>query len=178
MTLRPSFRLTLLSLSLLAASSLSGCGFEPLYATSQTSSVSQQLQGVEIGPIPDRLGQVVRNELTKGVRPSGGRGTNYRVEVVLEPSIEGFGFRSDESITRERVRLVARYQLIDLKTGDTLYDDVVRADTSIDVVQSDFATVAAEEKATQRNAIQVSELILRRLALFFRAQEKQQGVIP
>ncbi|MGD8325736.1 MAG: hypothetical protein PVF65_02365 [Sphingomonadales bacterium] len=162
-----------LKIALLLLLLLGGCGFEPLYGTQPNSNVQKQLSGVQVSPIPDRLGQLVHNELSKGVRPDDGGQTTYRLDVALDPSLEGFGFRSDESITRERVRLVARYQLIDVRSGETVFDDVVSANTSIDVVQSDFATVAAEEKARERNAQRVSDLILTRIALFFRAKEKQ-----
>lgn len=161
-------------LSILALLTLSACGFEPLYGTQNGARVQNRLSGVEVTPIPDRLGQLVHNHLTKGVRPDDQGQTSHRLEVSLDPSIEGFGFRSDESITRERIRLVARYQLIDVKSGEAVFDDVVSANTSIDVVQSDFATVAAEEKARERNAERVSQLILTRLALYFRAEQKQQ----
>lgn len=160
-------------LSIILLLLLSACGFEPLYGTQGNSSVQNRLSGVAISPIPDRLGQLVHNHLSKGVRPDDQGQTRHRLEVSLDPSIEGFGFRSDESITRERVRLVARYQLIDVKSGEAVFDDVVSANTSIDVVQSDFATVAAEEKARERNAERVSQLILTRLALYFRAELKQ-----
>lgn len=161
------------ALILLSLCLLSACGFEPLYQTGPKGGISAALTGVEVSPIPDRIGQIVHNHLTRSVRPQDNGTSTHRLEISLEPSVEGFGFRSDEAITRERIRLVARYQLIDLTSGDVVFDDVVRSDTSIDVVQSDYATLVAEERAGERNAEQISNLILSRLALYFRAQEKR-----
>ncbi|MFZ5610443.1 MAG: LPS assembly lipoprotein LptE [Pseudomonadota bacterium] len=153
---------------------IAACGFEPLYAErGPRGGVVHALSGVTVAPIPDRVGQLVHNRLTTGLTPSGSADdVTHRLEIELDSSIEGFGFRADEAITRERIRLVAHYRLIDAASSDVVFEDVVRADTSIDLVQSDYAIIIAEEKASARNAEQVADLILSRLALYFRAHDK------
>ena len=44
----------------------------------------------------------------------------YRLTVALDDQIEGFGVRADDTITRERRTLRARYQLVDTSTGATV----------------------------------------------------------
>lgn len=155
---------------------IAGCGFEPLYAERGSTNVVDRLAGVEIAPIPDRLGQMVQNHLSQGIAPEGGSDfTTHRLEVDLLESIEGFGFRSDEAITRERVRLVAHYRLIDAETGAILVDETTHADSSIDVLLSDYATYSAEQAATARNARQVADTILARITLYMRARTKEQA---
>ena len=44
---------------------ISGCGFKPLYGTPESGeSASLELASVRVDPIPDRVGQILRNELT------------------------------------------------------------------------------------------------------------------
>jgi len=156
----------------LIALMLAGCGFEPLYAERRGGSVVQELAAIEIAPIADRTGQLVHNYMTARTTLPGARpAPTHRLEIALKSSTEGFGFRSDEAVTRERIRMIAEFRLTDLETGQVVYADSARADTSVDVVQSDFATLTAEETATRRNAERVSDLILSRIALFLRANQ-------
>lgn len=152
------------------------CGFEPLYAHRGSTDVVDRLSGVFIAPIPDRLGQLVHNRLNQGIAPEGsGEAITHHLEVDLLESIEGFGFRSDEAITRERIRLVAHYRLVAADTGAILVDETTHADSSIDVLLSDYATLAAERAASERNAQQVADTILARIALYMRAQAEEQA---
>ncbi|RME65127.1 MAG: hypothetical protein D6782_06865 [Alphaproteobacteria bacterium] len=168
-------RLPVLVLAL-ATSLLAGCGFEPLYAERGGAGVVDRLAGVAIAPIPDRLGQLVHNRLSQGVTPQGTPAAiTHRLEVDLLQSIEGFGFRSDEAITRERVRLIAHYRLIDTASDEVVVAETTHADTSIDVLLSDFATYSAEQAAGERNARQVADAILARIALYMRALDGQRA---
>ena len=62
---------TLTSLLLLLA--LSACGFKPLYGTDKSglSDPQAELATIKVGPIPDRLGQIVRNQLVEYLSPRG-----------------------------------------------------------------------------------------------------------
>ena len=58
-----------------------------------------------------------------------------------------FGIRGDSAVTRERRTLRARYRLVDLKTGEVVLDATAGSDAGIDIVSSEYATVAAEQTA-------------------------------
>src|SRR3546814_18868871 len=49
-----------------------------------------------------------------------GAGKRLRLDVRLEDSITGFGVRADDTVTRERRTLRARYQLVDSASGPVL----------------------------------------------------------
>jgi LPS-assembly lipoprotein len=91
----------------------------------------------------------VRNKLVDRLG-GGGRRAAYRLEVELDDNITGFGIRGDRAATRERRTLRARYQLVDLKTGAVVLDATAGSDAGIDVVSSEYATVAAEQTALER----------------------------
>ena len=148
------------------AVALSGCGFQPLYEAGGSSALMQeQLASVDVGPIPDRLGQVMRNRLVARLNADGS--PVYRLDVKLDQTSESFGVRPDTATTQEQITLVAGIIMISEETGEKVLEDSFRARTSFDLVLSDFATVQQREDAARRLALELAERIHRRLALHF-----------
>lgn len=160
-----------LALALLAALMLPGCNLQPLYAGGSKGAVAQVLSGVDVAPIPGQAGWLMRNALNDRLA-AGGRGEKrYRLEVVLDDQLTGFGVRTDNAVTRERRTLRARYKLLD---GTTIVVDATAgSDAGIDVVSSEYATIAAEQTALENLTNEVADQIVTRLALYARhtAQE-------
>ena len=155
-------RIVAVILSLLIAA----CGFKPLYEAGGSSGVmQQQLASVEVGPIADRLGQIMRNRLLFGLNEDGK--PKYRLDVVLDQSSETFGVRPDTATTQEQLTIVARMRLTALDQDEIVIEDALRARTTFDVVLSDFATVSQREDSAQRLVLDLAERIHRRLALHF-----------
>ena len=90
----------------------------------------------------------------------------YRLDVELDDSIIGLGIRGDRAVTRERRTLRARYQLVEVGTGAVVLDATAGSDAGIDVVSSEYATVAAEQTAADRLSDVVADQIVSRLGLF------------
>lgn len=154
----------LLALALLL---LAGCNLQPVYSAGTRGEAATMLAGVEVAPIDERAGFLVRNRLLERLDQSGAPTT--RLEVVLDDDIIGFGVRGDNSIIRERRTLRARYRLVDIGTGRVLLDTTASADAGIDVVSSEFAVVAAETSALERLAADIADQIVARLALLGRS---------
>ena len=154
-------RLLILGLALL----LSGCTLRPLYAGGGSGQVAQALRSVTIAPIAGRAGWLVRTALQDRLGREDGS-PRYRLEVELDDSITGFGIRSDNSVTRERRALRARYRLVDASVGTVLLDATAGSDAGIDVVSSEYATVAAEQTALERLSKEVADQIVSRIALY------------
>lgn len=144
---------------------LSGCGLRPLYSGGANGVVASQLSTVRVAPIPDRAGWLVRNALVDRLGGEAGK-SDYRLEVELNDNISGLGIRGDSAVTRERRTLRARYRLVDAKSGEVVLDATAGADAGIDVVSSEYATVAAEQSAQERLATQIADQIVARLGLF------------
>lgn len=161
---------TLLVSALVAASlTIGGCGLRPLYANGSKGAVATVLADIDVAPIEGHSGWLVRNALRdRFVATEGGRGQGkrLRLDVRLEDSITGFGVRADDAVTRERRTLRARYQLVDAASGEVLLDATAAADAGIDVVGSEYATIAAESSALERLASGVADQIVARLAVF------------
>ena len=153
-------------LVLLAALALGGCGLRPLYAGGSDGPVATTLEAVEVAPIPGRVGWLVFNNLQERLHPEGEVAARYRLDVELDDTITQLGIRGDRAATRERRTLRARYRLVDLSTGAVVLDATAGSDAGIDVVSSEYATVAAEQTAAERLAGVVADQIVARLGLF------------
>jgi LPS-assembly lipoprotein len=159
-------RLPALSAAISLALLLPGCGLRPLYAGGGSGAVAQSLRSVEIAPIEGRAGWLVRTALQDRLgAPAGARGV-YRLEVTLDDDITGFGIRSDDAVTRERRTLRARYRLVANDRGTVVLDATAGSDVGIDVVASEYATVAAEQTALERLSKEVADQIVARVALY------------
>ena len=155
-----------LAFAALLALTLPGCGLRPLYAGGEAGPVVQTLRGVQVAPIPGQNGWMVRTALQDRLGRNQGSAVRYRLEVELSDDITGFGIRSDNAVTRERRTLRARYRLVDAARGTVVLDATAGSDAGIDVVSSEYATVAAEQTAIERLSTEVADQIVSRLALY------------
>ena len=147
---------------------LAGCGLHPLYAGGGAGPVAGTLAHVEVTPIDGKSGWLMSNALRDRLAASGT--PQYRLDVRLDDKIAGFGVRRDDSVTRERRTLRARFQLVNLADGSVLLDDTAGSDAGIDVVQSEYATIAAENTALERLSGIVADQIVARLAVYARSR--------
>jgi LPS-assembly lipoprotein len=153
---------------LLLALALPACGLQPLYAGGGSGAVANALAGVEVAPIEGRGGWLVANALRD--RLAAGGTPRYRLDIRLDDKITGLGVRRDDSVARERRTLRARYQLVDLATRAVLIDTTAGSDAGIDVVGSEYATIAAENTALERLSVIVADQIIGRVAVYAREQ--------
>ena len=92
----------------------------------------------------------------------------YRLDVRLDESLSGLGVLGDDTVSRERLTLRARYQLVDLESNSILLDASDGTDAGIDVVSSEYATIAAEQTAEENLAKDLADRIVTRVALTLR----------
>ena len=161
-------RRILLLATALAPLLLSGFGLTPLYSGGGGGPIAQSLRSVEVAPIEGRAGWLVRTALEDRLGAPRAGEARYRLEVLLDDDITGFGIRSDDAVTRERRTLRARYRLVDAARGTVLLDATAGSDAGIDVVGSEYATVAAEQTALERLSKEIADQIVTRVALYAR----------
>lgn len=161
-------------LALVAPLALAACGLQPMYAGGSNSAVAQGLAAVEVPEIQGRDGWLVRNALVDRLGIAGQVAPRYQLSVRLDDSLEGLGVLNDDTISRERRILRSRYQLIDIASGEILLDATAGSDAGIDVVSSEYATIAAEQTALDNLARDVADRMVRRVALTLRQHEGGQ----
>lgn len=157
-----------LAVTLACAFSLAGCGLQPMYAGGGSGTVARGLSGIEVATIDGRAGWLVRNALNDKLSASGDVTPRYRLDVRLDDRLESFGLLRDDTVGRERRSLRARYQLVDLASGSVVVDATAGSDAGIDVVSSDYATIAAEQTALENLSRDIADRIVTNVALQLR----------
>lgn len=154
---------------------LAACGFGPLYGDHEESIPTENLLSrVEVPPIKDRVGQLVRIELTNRMTPTRPAPTPaFTLIVTLSESKASLAVEKDSSATRANLTISASFQLKLNGDGQKLIGGSVRSVNSYDILLSDFATLAAETDARKRGAKDVADGIVDRLAIFL-SRNKQQ----
>ena len=154
---------------------LSACGLQPMYAGGGNGAVAQGLAAVDVPAIPGRAGWLVRNELVDRLGAGGNAPARYRLDVRLDDQLEGLGILGDDTVSRERRTLRARYQLVDVSSGEILLDATAGSDAGIDVVSSEYAVIAAEQTALENLSREVADRIVARIALRLREGPARVG---
>ena len=156
------------ALALVAALALNACGLSPMYAGGGSSAVAQGIAAVEVPAIGGRGGWLVKNALEARLGAAGHTTPAYRLDVRLDDELEALGVLNDDTISRERRILRARYQLIDLATNTVLLDATAGSDAGIDVMSSEYATIAAEQKALENLAVDIADRMVTQVAVTLR----------
>ena len=155
---------------LMLAFLLPACGLQPLYSGGSKGAVARALGTISVAPIEGKNGWLMRNALTNRLGAQNSNIAQFRLVVVLDDQIEGFGVRADDTVTRERRTLRARYQLISVETGETVLDTTAGSDAGIDVVSSEYATIAGENSAVENLTQKVADQIVTRLSIYARGE--------
>ena len=154
---------------------LGACGFKPLYGVDQSglSDPQADLASIRVAPIPDRLGQRVRNQLVSYLAPTGHAAQKrYSLDVSLSLSSEGTALAQDESATRYNLQLVATFELTSLANNKKVFSGTARSIAVYNVITSEYATLVARKDAERRAARDVAEEIRTRLGVFFSRRTK------
>jgi LPS-assembly lipoprotein len=157
---------------------LTACGLSPMYAGGSSSAVAQGLAAVDIPPIPGRGGWLVKNALEERLGAAGQATPAYRLDVRLDDRLDALGVLGDDTVTRQRRILRARYQLIDLASGTIVLDATAGSDAGIDVVSSEYATIAAEQTALENLSREVADRMATRIALTLRERARAAPAGP
>lgn len=150
-----------------------------MYAGGGNGAVARGLAAVDVSAIEGRAGWLVRNALVDRLEAANaaGESARYRLDVRLDDKLEGLALLSDDTIGRERRTLRARYQLVDLASGAILIDATAGSDAGIDVVSSEYATIAAEQTALENLSRDVADRIVTNLAVKLRGGEGQPATV-
>ena len=149
---------------------LPACGLQPLYSGGSKGAVAATLGTISVVAIEGKNGWLMRNALNDRLGTQNNVSTQFRLVVTLDDRISGFGVRADDTVTRERRTLRARYQLISTATGETVLAATAGSDAGIDVVSSEYATIAGENSALENLTQKVADQIVTRLSIYARGE--------
>lgn len=167
---------------IISAFALNACGFRPLYAEGEDGlGLDDRLAAVEVDEIPGPQGREFKVALDSQMYPAGRPAdvrTQYLLHVRLKADREGLAIQPDASITRYDYRLIGRYRLVGVETGEVVHQGIATAETAYNVVESQFATLSARRDAEARAIRSLSEEIRMRIALFLKAGAAPEGTEP
>lgn len=152
----------------LAVFILTACGFRPVHQVENEQSIQQNLWSISVSPIAGRDGLILRNHLLGKFSPHGNSGESvYQLSVQLSKTTEALLIQLDNTATRVNLKMNAVFVLHNLTTDTTVYKGSAYSVGSFNVVDSEFATVAAEKNAADRVAQAVGEEIFDLLVIYF-----------
>ena len=129
------------------------------------------LAAVRIAPLKDRSGQLLHRALTKGFNPAGLRPSpRWSLEITLKQRVQQLGIRKDETATRANLLLDAQFVLREIATGHVAFRGQAISANSYNILDSRFATIAAESDAMKRATRSLGENIRNRVAIFLHRQ--------
>jgi LPS-assembly lipoprotein len=132
---------------------LAACGFQPMYGRNihEQTGVENELPLVDIGNIPDREGQYLRNALIdRFYRDGRPAETRYALSVpAIHEDISDLDITKSSDATRAQLQLSAEMTLTDKETNQVVIRRSLRSITSYNILGSEFATRVSEENARQ-----------------------------
>ncbi len=151
-----------------AALALSGCGFQPLYATDDHAAggdAAPGLRNVAVSSItaPEDIELVVTRAFARRTAASEDR-AEYDLLLKADEQAERLAVQTDASVTRYNYRLVGNYTLIE-RAGGAQYTGRVVSIASFNVVDSQYSTLYAEDSAREKAAARLVEDIERDILL-------------
>ncbi|MGE0154469.1 MAG: LPS assembly lipoprotein LptE [Reyranellaceae bacterium] len=158
------------ALALFLVLPLAACGFEPLYGNRQQAgdAVFNDFHQIKVATIPERRGQMLRNELLDRLNYRGEPAQPlYELKIALREEEREVLVRSDEVATAVDMTLTANYQLVDRTTGGVLTSAAPKAIMRYNVLASPYATLSSAEDARRRAAKQLADDIRARLGVYF-----------
>ena len=144
------------------------CGFTPVYRQDEPNSVRQNMAQIVVAPIGGHRGLQLRNRLLEKFSPRGGADVpQFRLSVRLESSTQALLIQLDNTATRQNLRMKASFTLTELASGEIVFKGKSVSVGSYNVVDSEFATIVAEDNAAERAAREIGEEIFDLLVVYF-----------
>jgi LPS-assembly lipoprotein len=100
-------------LAAVAAASLAGCGFSPLYGGRTAGGYDPDLAAIKVATIPDRSGQILAVSLREKLNPRGvDTPVRYTLKTEIDVSRGDLGIERNATSLRGQVDVVAGYELV------------------------------------------------------------------
>lgn len=161
-----------------AIAALPGCGFRPLYGGGRAGETAVDLSDVAIATIPERAGQMLRNELLDRMAPYGeASDPHWLLQVSIVEQRLNYGIQKDATSSRASLRADASFTLVERGSGTTALSGSSLSINSFNVLRETYATAAAEADARQRAVRDLAEDITTRVAIFIVAARKKDPAL-
>jgi LPS-assembly lipoprotein len=169
-------RRAMIGWGILAALSLNGCGWTPMYADVATGPADAELRAVRVAPIAERVGQKLAIALRDSLNPSGEpTSQRYVLGITLQVVRLDLGVLTQGIGTRGRLEVYASVTLTDIAGNTALLSLSSHVNESFDILANQYSNVVTEEDARNRAVEELRRDILARLTVFFQRRAAAAG---
>jgi LPS-assembly lipoprotein len=155
---------------------LSGCGFEPVYKTSEDAK--NTLSQVAVKDVPGRAGQIFTASLKDRLNPTAQvSNPRFLLQPTVDIQIVPISIDDDGTIARFRLLFDTSYTLKDMKTEKIIQRDRIRRSSSYNISDADYSTFIAERNAIEEGAETLAHEYFLRIAAFLKQYQQQQNSI-
>lgn len=161
-------------LSLLLCLLLANCGFQPLHVDNHAQSDHRFIHDlglIEIGHLPEREGQILRNAILDQIQSYQGKHFPFFLEMNLTINEKELGTRKDKSTTRRFVRITLEYKLRRRDDGYVISESKIRKEGQYQQDLSGFVTHIGKEKVTENLLLQIRNQLIRNLIIALRKEK-------
>ncbi|MGI9405545.1 MAG: LPS assembly lipoprotein LptE [Hyphomicrobiaceae bacterium] len=150
------------------AAGCGGSGFQPLHgATASGGNLSTNLAGVDVTPIPGRVGQQLRNELLFQTRGGGdAAGSEYELQIAIRESVRSNIVQVDGDAQGATYRITSEFKLISSADNTVVLEGNNHAQAAYRKFDSIYANLRARRDAENRAAKDSARAIATRIATF------------
>ena len=147
---------------------VTGCGFQPIYEWKGKHHPAADLANIEIAIIKDRIGQQLRNFLLDQINPMGTPASpNYTLTVALRLTKQNLALKMTQISTRANLTFDSTFDLVGKnENSGKNYSGSSQIIVSYNILNSQFATLVAENNAKTRAVKELSTDISNRIAAF------------
>ncbi len=147
---------------------LQGCGFRPLYGDPSAGSSSAEFALIKVEPIKERIGQLLRNHLRTAFNPKPRtQKPRYLLKTRVSHSTASLAVKKSAFATRANLTVTAFFQLLNAATAKSIYSATRSITVSYNILDSEYATLAAKKDARIRAVSELSEDIRIQLGVYF-----------
>lgn len=162
----------LLVLTLIAIS-LSACGFKPMHAPGTfTTGSGYSFEKISVTTSKEEKSDFL---LKQALRDRFGDNQDAQYELKISPKVTrgGLGIGADDVASRYDMRMNAKYELVERKTGKTVHKGTVTSISTFAAPRDPYGTVSAENNATEQVAREAADRIIIKLAGYFKTLDKE-----
>ena len=155
---------------------VSSCGWHSVYRSTSSTSTHTLLASIDILPIPERAGQILREQLEINLTPYGkNHDKRYRLKVSLDEGTTLAGLQGDATYTRTQLRATARFQLVDTHNNKVILRGQRIVNTNFDYLSSPYAQIVSAREHTKRLMKRLAEALTTQIVAFLQRYHKRRS---
>jgi len=151
---------------IVAALTLSACGFSPVHAPNAFGGEGYDYQDIAVIASENEKEDFALKQALR-TRMGDNASTKYTLHVDPKTRRVGLGIGAEDVGSRYDLIMDVSFELQDAKSGDVIYKDKITAVSTFGAPRDAYGTIAAENNAQEQVAAEAADRILIRLARHF-----------